>query len=130
MLHPSLVAAAVAADAKDPDDNGEMSAGDMIRQFADGGGEDDGSKAFAENVLAHLSEEDFDECPICLDVMERPMLLPGCFHKWCVTSFEEWTYRRLKRGKAARTASSCTSRTASKRGRRRDARNAARGPSR
>ncbi|KAI5835930.1 hypothetical protein K523DRAFT_367986 [Schizophyllum commune Tattone D] len=83
VLHPSLVAAAVAADAKDPDDNGEMSAGDMIKQFADGGGEDDGSKAFAENVLAHLSEENFDECPICLDVMERPMLLPGCFHKCC-----------------------------------------------
>ena len=106
-MHPSLVAAAVAADAKDPDDNGEMSAGDMIKQFADGGGEDDGSKAFAENVLAHLSEEDFDECPICLDVMERPMLLPGCFHKWCVTSFGEGAYRKLKRGKAARTASSC-----------------------
>ncbi|TRM65841.1 SNF2 family N-terminal domain-containing protein [Schizophyllum amplum] len=83
VLHPSLVAAAKAATPEE-EGEGEMSVDDMIKQFAaDGGGEDGGGMAFAENVLAHLSEEDLDECPICLDVMDVPMLLPGCFHKCC-----------------------------------------------
>ncbi|KAL1748936.1 SNF2 family N-terminal domain-containing protein [Schizophyllum fasciatum] len=83
VLHPSLVAAAVAEGPEPSKGDEQMSVDDMIKQFAADGGEDEGSMAFAENVLAHLSEEDLDECPICLDVMERPMLLPGCFHKCC-----------------------------------------------
>ena len=50
------------------------------------------NSAYIKETLESLSSpkegqdasEDMSECPICLDVMDRPMLLPGCLHKWYV----------------------------------------------
>ena len=84
MLHPNLVlsdpdglkkAGSSKAEAIDVDD--------LIKKFSN---EDDGSGAnnsFAEDVLSNLAQEDSKaECPICLDVMDSPMVIPQCMHQW------------------------------------------------
>lgn len=43
-----------------------------------------GSKAvYAESVLANLNVSTDAECPICLDVMQTPSIIPPCMHQWC-----------------------------------------------
>lgn len=42
--------------------------------------------AFAETVLASLGnkdhvKEDLAECPICLDLIENPLIVPVCLHR-------------------------------------------------
>lgn len=37
---------------------------------------------YAGEVLKNLVESDDDECPLCLDIMETPMIIPPCMHKW------------------------------------------------
>lgn len=48
--------------------------------------------AFVEETLKSLDAgsgsqggegEGRDECPLCLDMMETPVLIPPCMHKWC-----------------------------------------------
>ena len=78
MLHPSLVLS-------DEDDanpspglsNGTVDINEVIRQFQKS--EEDDSE-YARNVLNNLSTKD-EECPICMDVMEEPVLCPICAHK-------------------------------------------------
>lgn len=73
---------------------------DMITRFTAEGveraeGDDEGERStikkspgseptYAQEVLNNLNSEDgfMSECPICLDMMEMPMLLPRCLHKW------------------------------------------------
>jgi DNA repair protein RAD5 len=56
---------------------------DLIRRFADSDNSGEGSKnTFAEEVLATLTDAEASECPICLDVMETPMMIPDCMHQW------------------------------------------------
>ncbi|KAI0029488.1 SNF2 family N-terminal domain-containing protein [Vararia minispora EC-137] len=88
VLHPSLVLI------KDSDpDGGSAPTGDgrvdinaLIKQFADGDASigTQGGNAYAEKVLKSLSQDDnVDECTICMDGMERPMMFPKCMHKCC-----------------------------------------------
>lgn len=43
-----------------------------------------GSKAaYAESVLANLDMSNDAECPICLDVMQTPSIIPPCMHQCC-----------------------------------------------
>lgn len=44
-----------------------------------------GTNAFAEDVLNNLAQEVDDECPICMDVQQSPMIIPGCLHQWSVS---------------------------------------------
>ncbi|KAI6031365.1 SNF2 family N-terminal domain-containing protein [Pisolithus microcarpus] len=45
---------------------------------------EEGSKnAFAESVLANLANASDVECPICLDVVETPLIIPRCMHQCC-----------------------------------------------
>lgn len=55
----------------------------MIKKFAENEAQ---SNVFAESVLADLDDqaEGASECPICLDVMEIPTIVPECLHRWCV----------------------------------------------
>ncbi|KAF8444821.1 SNF2 family N-terminal domain-containing protein [Boletus edulis BED1] len=39
--------------------------------------------SFAKNVLSNLAAPETDECPICLDVMETPVIIPQCLHRCC-----------------------------------------------
>jgi hypothetical protein len=59
----------------------------MIKQFTseETSSEGGGSNTFAEGVLANLGDSDsIGECPICLDMMQSPMIIPACMHQWCV----------------------------------------------
>ena len=60
--------------------------------------------AYAEDVLAHLDQEDAQECPICMDVMQSPVLIPGCMHQWFVP-WQSNTKHADKFTLVARTAS-------------------------
>ncbi|KAG1836584.1 SNF2 family N-terminal domain-containing protein [Suillus subalutaceus] len=43
-----------------------------------------GSKAaYAESVLANIDTPNDAECPICLDVMQTPSIIPPCMHQCC-----------------------------------------------
>jgi len=56
---------------------------DIIQRFADNESVGEGGKSsFAEEVLANLPDAEALECPICLDVMETPMIIPECMHQW------------------------------------------------
>lgn len=82
MLHPNLV---LSSEATSTNSSGvrTVDVNALIKRFADE--EADGSKnIFAEGVLAGLGEVSVSECPICLDVMEAPMIIPECMHQWCV----------------------------------------------
>jgi DNA repair protein RAD5 len=84
VLHPNLVLSA--EDESDPRSSGEVDINSMIRRFSKDEGISDGndSNVFAEGVLANLSDLESDgECPICLDVMLSPMIIPNCMHRWC-----------------------------------------------
>lgn len=58
---------------------------EMIEKFAEG---EEQSNMFAQAVLADLDDqtEAPSECPVCLDVMESPMIVPECLHRWLVVS--------------------------------------------
>jgi DNA repair protein RAD5 len=75
VLHPNLVLI--------PDDKAHAPAGDEAVDINDmirtGEG---GQNNFAEEVLANLTDAEASECPICLDVMETPMIIPECMHQW------------------------------------------------
>jgi DNA repair protein RAD5 len=53
----------------------------MVKRFSEN---DDGqdNNVFAEGILANLGEDSHAECPICLDVMQQPMIIPTCMHQW------------------------------------------------
>ena len=69
--------------------------------------------AFVEETLKSLNtgsgsqgdgSEGRDECPLCLDMMETPVLIPPCMHKWYVNELVAETWA-TDRGAVARTAS-------------------------
>jgi DNA repair protein RAD5 len=69
-----------------PPGDGEVDIDSMIRRFSteQDTSEGSGSNVFAEGVLANLNDLDSNgECPICLDVMQSPMIIPACMHQWC-----------------------------------------------
>lgn len=84
VLHPSLVITDEGR-ALSPDADGPIDVNDMIKRFAEGGNtaRGDNQTSFAEEVLANLADAEAAECPICLDVMEIPMIIPGCLHQCC-----------------------------------------------
>ncbi|KAI0095220.1 SNF2 family N-terminal domain-containing protein [Irpex rosettiformis] len=91
VLHPSLVVSgADGGHTKLSTKNGAVDIDAMIQQFAQGDKSPNLSSAFVEDVLANLNAEENAECPICLDVMQYPMVIPGCLHqccKDCITAF-------------------------------------------
>lgn len=72
------------------DDRAESSSGDgtvdineMVKRFSKDEMTGKGSRnIFAEDVLANLDADEALECPICLDMMETPMIIPDCMHRW------------------------------------------------
>ncbi|KAK7465321.1 DNA helicase rad5 [Stygiomarasmius scandens] len=81
VLHPSLVLTDNDQRALSPVGDSFMDVNDLIQKFAGENGES--GNAFAETVLANIGEDESGECPICLDVMENPMIVPECLHRCC-----------------------------------------------
>ena len=83
VLHPNLVLTPDDERALSPAGDGAVDVNDMIRRFADSANSGEGEKnSFAEEVLANLADTEALECPICFDVMETPMFIPECMHRW------------------------------------------------
>jgi len=82
VLHPSLVLTDNDQRALSPVGDSFMDVNDLIQKFAGENGES--GNAFAETVLANIGEDESGECPICLDVMENPTIVPECLHRWQV----------------------------------------------
>ncbi|KAF9245698.1 P-loop containing nucleoside triphosphate hydrolase protein [Melanogaster broomeanus] len=59
-------------------------------------------KAFAESVLANLSAADVEECPICLDVMDTPVIIPLCMHRCCKDCIISYVTSCTDRGEQGR----------------------------
>jgi DNA repair protein RAD5 len=83
VLHPSLVLSAD-EDSGVTADDGSVDVDAMIRQFQAEEPDGPASKVntFAEDVLTNLSGETGTECPICMDVCETMVIIPGCMHRW------------------------------------------------
>lgn len=85
VLHPSLIARAGIGNEGDDQasQDAEIDLQSLIAQFTNGetGAVDDKQANFATRVLDGLQVEDDEECPICMEVMDPPVLAPKCMHK-------------------------------------------------
>ncbi len=86
MLHPSLVLSSLGTDTTTTSGEEFVEVSKMIESFAGANGTNGSTTAYAEEVLANLGQEEDAECPICFDVMQSPMIIPECLHKWYVLS--------------------------------------------
>ncbi|SJL06101.1 uncharacterized protein ARMOST_09437 [Armillaria ostoyae] len=82
VLHPSLVLSPEEGRALSPSGDGFIEIKDILGAFQEDEGSSSGSNIFAQNALANLGEDAL-ECPICMDVMDKPMLVPECMHQCC-----------------------------------------------
>lgn len=64
---------------------------DLVKRGSDGVTVSKTNATFVEETLKSLHAgletqgdegEARDECPLCLDMMETPVLVPPCMHKW------------------------------------------------
>jgi DNA repair protein RAD5 len=84
VLHPSLVTEAI-------EDDTDGVVGQPVARFDE---DSDGmvieQDTFAKGVMADLAANANTECPICLDVSETPVLIPGCLHQWYVRHIKDY----------------------------------------
>lgn len=89
MLHPSLIAKAGTENIGDDQASrdAEIDLQSLIAQFTSGktGAVDEVQATFATRVLESLQTEDDQECPVCMEAMDPPVLAPKCMHKTYVT---------------------------------------------
>ncbi|TFK41996.1 DNA repair protein RAD5 [Crucibulum laeve] len=83
VLHPNLVLTADDERALSPSGDGIVDVNDLIKRFVQDEGSEGSSNTFAETVLANLADDDTAECPICMDVMDTPTVVPNCMHQCC-----------------------------------------------
>ncbi|KAI0068064.1 hypothetical protein BV25DRAFT_1793364 [Artomyces pyxidatus] len=85
VLHPRLVLSE--EEMKLPSGDGAVDVEQLIKRFTEnenGEGGTTNGNAYAENALNNLGkDENLNECPICFDVMQTPMMFPRCMHKCC-----------------------------------------------
>ena len=71
--------------------SGTVKLEDLVKHESDGVTVSKTNTAFVEETLKSLNAgsggqgdegEGGDECPLCLDMMETPVLIPPCMHKW------------------------------------------------
>ncbi|KAJ7762400.1 DNA repair protein RAD5 [Mycena maculata] len=93
VLHPNLVLASddqrALPEDGDGGGDGTVDVNELIKCFANdernGTGEGSGGgNVFAQNALENLELDEADsECLICCDIMQSPMLIPECMHRYC-----------------------------------------------
>jgi DNA repair protein RAD5 len=86
VLHPSLVQVKEHSEDEKEDVNGDVNVNSLIARYTEGTEVDEAgpSTAFAEGVLGRLQEADGQECAVCFDLMDLPVLVPNCLHSWWV----------------------------------------------
>lgn len=82
VLHPSLVQAKEGSE----DSLGDVNVDSLITRYSDGTSDnrERSSCTFAEGVLSRLQEAVGQECAVCFDLMDLPVLVPNCMHSWWV----------------------------------------------
>ncbi|KAG2050647.1 hypothetical protein BDR06DRAFT_960022 [Suillus hirtellus] len=86
VLHPDLVTDTSDGIETKPSGHSKDGAIDVDTLMNDISEGDSGSglkAAYAESVLANLDMSNDAECPICLDVMQTPSIIPPCMHQCC-----------------------------------------------
>lgn len=83
MLHPNLVLSSDDERSLPEDGDGTVDVNELIKRFSQGNQTEEGSgNVFAQNALENLDIDGADsECPLCLDVIQSPMLVPECMHR-------------------------------------------------
>lgn len=84
MLHPNLVLSSDDERSLPKDGEGTVDVNELIKRFANDEQEGESSgNLFAQNALKDLQLDEADaECPMCMDVMQFPMIIPECMHRW------------------------------------------------
>lgn len=84
MLHPNLVLSSNDERSLPEDAEGTVDVNELIKRFAnDEQAEGNGVNVFAQNALNDIQIDEADaECPMCMDVMQSPMVIPQCMHRW------------------------------------------------
>ncbi|KIJ52509.1 hypothetical protein M422DRAFT_202622 [Sphaerobolus stellatus SS14] len=86
VLHPSLVQIQAKEDSIEPNEkHGHVDINSLIAKFTEGVDDEaePPSATFAEGVLSKLDEAYGEECAVCLDLMDQPVLIPDCLHSCC-----------------------------------------------
>ncbi|KAG1896321.1 SNF2 family N-terminal domain-containing protein [Suillus fuscotomentosus] len=86
VLHPDLVTDTSDGIVTKPSGHSKDGAIDMdtlLNDISEGDSESGLKAAYAESVLANLDMSNDAECPICLDVMQTPSIIPPCMHQCC-----------------------------------------------
>ncbi|KAJ7103027.1 RAD5-like protein [Mycena belliarum] len=84
VLHPNLVLASDDHRTLPKEGDGAVDVNDLIKRFEQGTQAGEGSNVFAQKALENLDLDGADaECPLCLDVMQSPMIIPECMHRFC-----------------------------------------------
>ncbi|CAG7847334.1 DNA repair protein RAD5 [Serendipita indica DSM 11827] len=85
VLHPSLIAAGNSGIDLDADRDGEVDVNDLIAEYMNGSRANgsDGTTSYAQLSVA-LQKETEQECPICMEICDPPVLSPLCMHSMCM----------------------------------------------
>ncbi|KAF7337701.1 DNA repair protein RAD5 [Mycena sanguinolenta] len=84
VLHPNLVLSSDDERTLPEDAEGTVDVNDLIKRFANDDEEEGSVNVFAQNALNDLDIDEEDaECPICMDIMQSPMIIPQCMHRCC-----------------------------------------------
>lgn len=76
--------------------NGVVKLEDLVKHETEGVTVSKTNTTFAEETLRSLNAgsgaegdegQGREECPLCLDMMEAPVLIPPCMHRWWVNGF-------------------------------------------
>ncbi|KAJ6520356.1 RAD5-like protein [Mycena sanguinolenta] len=84
VLHPNLVLSSSDERTLPEDAEGTVDVNDLIKRFANDDQEEGTVNVFAQNALNDIQIDEADaECPICMDIMQSPMIIPECMHRCC-----------------------------------------------
>ncbi|KAK7064681.1 DNA repair protein RAD5 [Favolaschia claudopus] len=104
VLHPKLV---LSSDdervlPKNVDDTVDVN--ELLKKFGDDAQAPEGSvNVFAQNTLKDLQIDEADsECPVCMDVMQSPMIIPQCLHRCCKDCLVTYFANAEERGEEPR----------------------------
>ncbi|KAJ7201358.1 DNA repair protein RAD5 [Mycena pura] len=85
VLHPNLVLSSTNEQSLASQGDETIDVNELIKRFANDEQSGEGSaNVFAQNALQNLEVDEADpECPVCMDVMQSPMIIPECMHRCC-----------------------------------------------
>ncbi|KAJ7110331.1 DNA repair protein RAD5 [Mycena crocata] len=100
VLHPNLVLSSDDERSLPADGDETVDVNELIKRFANDEQEGEGSgNVFAQNVLENIDLDEADsECPICLDVMQSPMIIPECMHRCCKDCIVTMVFAKSEEG--------------------------------